>query len=81
MTLNNVVSQLMTTSAALDVAEAKLAALKFMIPRWGVDSCAPGTLVFDGIMAGAHYTHHGGANYLCIAKTGNSGQRNSEHRS
>lgn len=40
--------------------------------RWGMKTCpdTDGTeLVYSGIVAGSHYTHHGGgANYMCLVK-------------
>ena len=39
-----------------------------MYPRWGSRSCPVGAItLYDGFMAGGHYTHYGGgANLLCM---------------
>lgn len=38
--------------------------------RWGRTVCPAGnTLVYDGYVAGSHYTHSSGSNRLCLSKT------------
>ncbi|XP_071817231.1 uncharacterized protein [Apostichopus japonicus] len=41
-----------------------------MYTRWGRTSCPEGSeLIYEGVMAGSHYTHAGGAaDYLCLSK-------------
>lgn len=42
-----------------------------MYTRWGKSSCPSGaSVVYEGVVAGSHYSHSGGAaNYICLSKT------------